>query len=434
MNAVLENIENSEAHFRFTIDYKVFADALEKTYKKNKENYQVAGFRKGNVPRSVIESQYGPTVFYQEALDLIMTEEYKKAVESLALNTIGDPDIEVGEIEKGQELSVKASVPVVPEVTLGQLEGIEVVMPKAREVKERDIDKVLEELQYKNKKITDKEIAPAEKGDTVTVDYDCELDGTKFEPVVDYKALLDDSSDTMGFEGQLEGAQKGDILDIKKVLPHDHPQPQIAGKTACFKVTVKKVERIEILPLDDAFAQKVGNVSTMEEFRAEIKKNLEQAAAQRVQMQRNNAILSELFKRCQVKIPESLIMQRAMSMLEQFSGQLEAEGGTLDLYLQLINKKSGDFKREVWEDAENSLKADYILDKIIKEKGYTVSEEELNQGCEKFALSINMSPENARQKLGPLVHKVEHDLKAEKAFQYLLEHAVIREDNGDKTA
>ena len=185
MNAVLENIENSEAHFRFTIDYKVFADALEKTYRKNKENYQVAGFRKGNVPRSVIESQYGPTVFYQEALDLIMTEEYKKAVESLALNTIGDPDIEVGEIEKGQELSVKASVPVVPEVTLGQLEGIEVVIPKAREVKERDIDKVLEELQYKNKKITDKEMAPAEKGDTVTVDYDCELDGTKFEPVVD---------------------------------------------------------------------------------------------------------------------------------------------------------------------------------------------------------------------------------------------------------
>lgn len=434
MNAVLENIENSEAHFRFTIDYKVFADALEKTYRKNKKNYQAAGFRKGNVPRSVIEAQYGPTVFYQEALDLIMTEEYKKAVESLALNTIGDPDIEVGEIEKGQELSVKASVPVVPEVTLGQLEGIEVVMPKAREVKERDIDKVLEELQYKNKKITDKEMAPAEKGDTVTVDYDCELDGTKFEPVVDYKALLDDSSDTMGFEGQLEGAQKGDILDIKKVLPHDHQQPQIAGKTACFKVTVKKVERIEILPLDDAFAQKVGNVSTMEEFRAEIKKNLEQAAAQRVQMQRNNAILSELFKRCQVKIPESLIMQRAMSMLEQFSGQLEAEGGTLDLYLQLINKKSGDFKREVWEDAENSLKADYILDKIIKEKGYTVSEEELNQGCEEFALSINMSPENAGQKLGPLVHKVEHDLKAEKAFQYLLEHAVIREDGESRTA
>ncbi|ACL19935.1 trigger factor [Desulfitobacterium hafniense DCB-2] len=429
MNAVLENIENSEAHFRFTIDYKVFADALEKTYKKNKKNYQVAGFRKGSVPRSVIESQYGSTVFYQEALDLIMADEYKKAVEGLALDTIGDPDIEVGEIEKGQELSVKASVPVVPEVTLGQLEGIEVVMPKAREVKKADIEKSLEELQYKNKKITDKEMEPAEKGDTVTVDYDCELDGTKFEPVVDYKALLDDSPDTMGFELQLKGARKGDILTIEQVFPQDHLQPQIAGKTACFNVTVKKVERIEMLPLDDAFAQTVGNVSTMEEFRAEIKKNLEEAAAQRVQMQRNNAILSELFKRCQVKIPESLIMQRAMSMLEQFSGQLEAEGGTLDLYLQLMNRKSEDFKREVWQDAENSLKADYILDKVIKEKGYTVSEEELNQGCEKFALSINMAPENARQNLGPLVNKVEYDLKAEKAFHYLLEHAVIREGN-----
>lgn len=428
MNAVLENIENSEAHFRFTIDYKAFAEALEKTYKKNKKSYPVAGFRKGNVPRSVIESHYGPTVFYQEALDLIMTEEYQKAVESLALNTIGDPDIEVGEIEKGQELSVKASVPVVPEVTLGQLEAIEVVMPKTREIRAADIDRVLDELQYKHKKITDKEMAPAEKGDTVTVDYDCELEGAKFEPVVAYKALLDDSSDTMGFELQLEGAQKGDILTIEKVLPQDHPQPQLAGKTVSYQVTVKKVERIEILPLDDAFAQKVGNVSRMEEFRAEIKKNLEEAAAQRVQMQGNNAILSELFKRCQVKIPESLIMQRAMSMLEQFSGQLEAEGGTLDLYLQMMNKKRGDFKKEVWADAGNSLKADYILDKIIEEKGYSLSEEELQRGCEKFALSINMSPENTRQNLGPLVRKVEYDLKAEKAFQYLWEHAVIKED------
>lgn len=428
MNAILENIENSEAHFRFTIDYKVFEDALEKAYKKNKKNYQATGFRKGSAPRSVIESQYGPTVFYQEALDLIMTDEYKKAVEGLALNTIGDPDIEVEEIEKGEALTVKASVPVVPEVTLGQLEGIEVDIPKARIVKKTDIEKVLKELQYKNKKITDKEMAPAEKGDTVTVDYDCELDGTKFEPVVDYKALLDNSSDTMGFELHLEGAHKGDILNIKQVFPHDHLQPLIAGKTVCYKVTVKKVERVESLPLDDAFAQKVGNVGTIGEFRAEIKKNLEQAAAQRVEMQRNNAILSELFKRCQVKIPESLIMQRAMSMLEQFSGQLEAEGGTLDLYLQMMNKKSKDFKREVWEDAENSLKSDYILDKIIKEKGYTVSEEELQRGCEKFALSINMSPENARQNLGPLVTKVEHDLKADKAFQYLLEHAVLKEE------
>lgn len=425
MDAVLEKIEKSEAYFQFTINYKVFEDALEKTYKKNKKNYQVSGFRKGNVPRSVIESQYGPTVFYQEALDLIMPEEYKTAIATLDLNTIGDPDIEVGEIAKGQELTVKVIVPVLPEVTLGQLEGLEISVPKLREVTEKDIDKFLEDLQLKNKKITDKGKAQAELGDTVTVDYDCELDGTKFEPVIDYMTMLDDSMETLGFENQLVGAKKGDVLDLEKVFPQDYLQAQIAGKTAHFVVTVKKVEKIEIRPLDDSFAQEVGRVSTLEEFRVEIKKGLEEAAAQRVQTQRNNAIFQELFNRCQVEVPEALIMQRATSMLEQFSNQVKAEGGTIDLYLQMMNKKTDDFKREVWEDALNTLKSDYILDKIIKEKGYTVSEEELNQGCEKFALSINMSPENARENLGPLITKVEYDLKAEKALHYLLEHAVI---------
>ncbi|MEL1136012.1 trigger factor [Desulfitobacterium sp. THU1] len=425
MNAVLEKIENSEAHIHFTINYKLFEDALEKTYKKNKKNYQVAGFRKGNVPRTVIESQYGPTVFYQEALDLIMPDKYQEALVSLDLKTIGDPDIEVGEIQKDQALSVKALVPVMPEVILGQLEGIEISLPKAKEVTQAEIEKVLADLQLKNKKISDKELDPAQVGDTVTVDYDCELDGSKFEPVVDYQTIIDDDIDTLGFESQLIGAKKGDCLNLEKTFPTDYRQPQLAGKTAYFKVKVKKVEDIELLPVDDNFAQKVGKVSTLEEFRSEIRESLEQGAEQRVIMQRNNLILQELFNRCQLDLPESLVMQRAMSMLEQFSKQLEAEGGTIDLYLQMMNKKSADFKKEVWEDAENSLKADYILAKIVEEKGYTVSEEELNEGCKRFALSINMDPENAQQNLGPLVNKVEYDLKVEKVFDYLVDQAAI---------
>ncbi len=425
MNAVLEKIENSEAYFQLKINYKIFEDALEKTYKKNRKNYEVSGFRKGAVPRSVLESKYGAEMFYQEALDLVVPKEYYSAVEELQLNPIGDPDIEVGYIEKGKELSIKVSVPVVPEVVLGKIEGLEINVPKQADVTEADIDKYLENLRLNNKKVTDKGQEPVAIGDTVTVDYDCKMDGTTYEPVQDYKALLDGNESFMGFEDRLVGTKKGDIVNIEKKFPQDHPNLQIAGKTAYFKVTIKKVEHIEVLSLDDNFAQKIGKVNTVEELRIKAKKDLEEMAAQRVLMQRNQEILKGLIQICSVTVPDSLIMKRAMSMMEQFSTQLQEQGGTVDLYLQMMNIKSEDFKKQVWEDGKNSLQSEYIIDKILQEKGFTVSEAELKQGIEKFALNIGMDTENARENLGPLVNKVEYDLKAGKALQYVVDNAVI---------
>ncbi|WP_019850037.1 trigger factor [Desulfitobacterium sp. PCE1] len=425
MNAVLEKIENSEAYFQFMIDYKLFEDTLEKTYKKNRKNYEVSGFRKGTVPRSVLESKYGAEMFYQEALDLVIPKEYYAAVKELKLNPVGDPDIEVGYIEKGKELSVKVSVPVVPEVVLGKIEGLEINVPKQADVMEADIDKYLENLRLNNKKVTDKEQEPVAIGDTVTVDYDCKMDGTTYEPVKDYKALVDVNESIMSFEDRLIGAKKGDIVTIEKKFPQDHPNFQLAGKTAYFKATIKKVERIEVLSLDDNFAQEIGKVNTIEDLRIKAKKDLEEMAAQRVIIQRNQEILKGLIQICSVTVPDSLIMKRAMSMMEQFSQELQAQGGTVDLYLQMMNIKGEDFKKQVWEDAKNSLQSQYIIDKIIQEKGFTACEEELNQYIEKFALSVGMAAENAKENLGPLVNKVEYDVKAEKAFQYVVDNAVI---------
>ncbi|NMA70182.1 MAG: trigger factor [Desulfitobacterium sp.] len=428
MNAVLEKIEKSEAHFNFKVEYKVFEEALDKVYKIKRGNYEVPGFRKGKAPRFAIEAKYGETIFYQEALDMLMPNEYQAAVDKLELKTMGEPDIEVGYIEKGKDLDVKVVVPVLPEVTLGEIEGIEVTIPKAEEVTEKDIDRQLEMLQIKNKKVTDRGMEPAVIGDTVTIDYDCELDGNKLDPVHDYQTILDEEVGFLGFESQLVGKKKGDIVELEKVFPDDFPQKQLVGKTARFQITVKKVEKIETLPLDDTFAQEVGKVKNLEELRQRTREELEQAAHQRYLMARNKAIYMELFKRCKVEIPEFLIMQRATGILQQFEEQVRSEGGTVELYLQMMNKTQEELKNEIWEDAENSLKSEYIMDEVIKEKGYTVTEEEIDEGCREFALSVNMDPENAREKLGPLVSKVEFDLKVEKAFQYVLEHAKITEE------
>jgi len=427
MDAVLKKIENSEAYFEFTIAYSKFEQAIQQVYKKTRKKYQVPGFRKGAAPRSLIEARYGPEVFYQDALELIMPDEYQAAVAELQLQTIGDPDIEVGYIEKGKDLHVKVCVPVYPEIKLGKLEGLEIALPPKEEVTETMVERYLQALREQNKKITDKGDQPAEKGDTLTVDYDCTVEDTYYDPVKDYKFVLDPEGDfLLGFEESLVGAKKGETYTIEKAFPADHSLVNFAGKTARFNVTVKNVEKIELPELDDQFAQVVAQVNDLQELRAKARKDLEEMTAERALALRNQALMQALLERCEITVPESQVMQRAMGMLEQISNEMYAQGGTVDLYLQLMNKPKDEFKKQIWEDAKTQVKSEYVLDKIIKEMNVTVSEEELEAGAKRFARSVGMDPENARENLGPLMNKVEFDLKAQKVFDYLFEHAVIK--------
>lgn len=425
MNATLEKIENSEAFFSFSIETEKFEKALEKSFKKNVNNYKIPGFRKGKVTRAVVESKLGPEVLYQDALDFVVPEEYAATLQELELKPVGDPDIEVGYIEKGKPLSIKVCVPITPEVTLGTIEGLEVKVPKTQEVADKDIERYLENLRSRNKKVIDKLDEPASDGDTLTIDYKCTVGDTSYDDVIDYKFMLDLSNPILGFEDNLLGAKKGDSLNIENHFPADYSLRQLAGKKARFIVTVKKVENIQLRELNDKFAQEVGKVENLEELRIKAKKELVEMASLHSTNILRQAIIKAMLEKCDVTVPEFLIMEQAKDMLDQFSKQLATEGGDIDLYLQMTNKKPESFKKQMWEDAKNAVKTEFILDKIINEKGFEVSEEELEQGAEVFASQIGMDKENARKNLGPLVNKLIFELKAERAIQYMIDHAAI---------
>lgn len=425
MDATLEKIENSEAFFNFSIEAEKFEKALEKSFKKNINNYEIPGFRRGKVTRAVLESKLGAEVLYQDALDFVVPEEYAATLQELELEPVGDPDIEVGYIEKGKPLSIKVCVPITPEVILGTIEGLEVKVPKKREVTDKDIERYLEELRSRNKKVMDKFDEPASPGDTLTIDYKCTVEDTAYDDVIDYKFMLDLSNPILGFEDNLLGAKKGDSLSIENHFPANHSLKQLAGKKARFIVTVKKVENIQLRELDDQFAQEVGKVKNLEELRIKAKKELVEMASLRSTNILRQAIIKAMLEKCDVTVPEFLIMQRAKDMLDQFSKQLAAEGGDIDLYLQMTHKKPESFKKQMWEEAKNAVKTEFILDKIINEKGFEISEEELDKGAEVFASQIGMDKGNARKSLGPLVNKVLFELKAEKAIQYMIDHAQI---------
>ncbi|WP_094607044.1 Trigger factor [Sporomusa silvacetica DSM 10669] len=431
MNASLEKVENSEAYLEFVIEVGNFEKGLKKSYKKNVKKYDIPGFRKGSVPRTILESKFGPEILFEDAIEFVVPNEYYAAIQELGLTTIGEPDIEVGYIEKGKPVSVKVRVPIKPEVTLGKLEGLEIKASKPDEVTEKDVEKYLQDLRSKNKKIIDKSNEPAVLGDTVTIDYKCSVEDTTFNGKEEnFKLILGSNMFFPGFEEKLLGVKKGDKLNIEISFPKEHKAAELAGKNALFKVAVKNVENVQSRELNDQFAQEIAKKNNLEELRLETKKRLLEMASLRALNMEKQAIIKALLDTCEVFVPESIVMRQAQAMLEQFTNQLRAEGGSIELYLQMINSNVESLKRKIWSDAENVMKSNYILEKVIEEKEFEVSDQELSCGIEAFATSIGMKKENAKKEnLGPLVNNVLFDLKANKAVQYLLNHAVIMSPN-----
>ncbi|TWH46523.1 trigger factor [Sporomusa sp. KB1] len=426
MNATLEKVENGEAHLEIIIAADKMEEGLEKSYKKNGKKYNIPGFRNGATPRTILESKFGAEIFLEDALEFVVPNEYYAAIKQFELNIIGEPDIEVGYVKKGKPVSVKVRVPVKPEITLGTLEGLEVKVPKDVEVTEKTIDNYLQNLRSQNKKVIDKANDPAAIGDTVTIDYEGSLqDTTMNQTEKDFKLLLGSGTFFPGFEDKLVGVKKGNKLNVEICFPQDHSLVQLAGKCASFKVTVKKVENIQLRELNDQFAQEVFKLTSLEELRLDSKKKLLEMASQRTSNAKKQAAIHALLDMHPFTVSESIIMSQAKAMLEQFANQLKAQGGSIELYLQMTNSTMDNLKKEIWQDATTITKSNYILEKIIKEKKIEVSDEELNSGIEAFAASIGMATKNAKENLGPLVEKVLFDLKANKAIQYLLDHAVI---------
>lgn len=434
MNVTLEKIEKSEAYLEIIIEAEKFEKGLEKSYKKNVRKYNVDGFREGCAPRTIVESKYGPEVLFEDAMEFVVPDEYYAAIKELQLDVVGEPDIEVGYIEKGKDISVKVCVPVKPVVTLVNLEGLEITVSKVDEVTDNDVEKYLQNLRSGNKIVIDKLQDPAAEGDTVTINYKSKLDGTAFDGQEDFKLMIGSDTFFPGFEEKLIGVKKGEKLDIEITFPMDHASVQLAGKKAEFKVQVNKVENIQLRELNDQFAQEITKVNSLEELRIEVKRQLNEIAVLRASNAEKQAVVKAALERCEIDVPDALIMEQAKSMLEQLSNEIKSEGGTLELYLQMINSDFESLKKKMWQDAKLVIKTSYLLEKIIEEQGFELTDEELNKGIELFAKSIGMDTENAKENIGPLINKVIFDVKSEKAAVFLLKSAVITIAEKEKKA
>ncbi len=426
MQAKLEKIENSEAHIEIEVSNEKVEEGLQQAYRKVVKQISIPGFRKGKVPRELLERHFGKEVLLQEALEFIVPDAYEAALTELNIEPLAQPDFDFPEIDDDQPLTFKARVAIKPEVKLGDIEGIEISVPEFT-IKDEDVENRLEDMRTRYAQVVEKTEEPANLGDTVILDFEGFVDDVPFEggKGEDYTLELGSQTFIPGFEEQLVGLKKGDSSDVKVTFPESYHAPDLAGQDAVFKVSIKKVEGRKLRELDDTFAQEVSQLDTMAELRDDIRKELTNMAEYQRKELIKNQVTEKALENCEMVVADAVVKAQVQRMLQEFEQRMAFQGLSLQQYYQLTNSNEEQFSNKIWPEAEKIVKSNFMLEKLVDEKGIEISDEELDKRIEEIAQSMNMDLETAKENLSNAMDNVILGLKMDKALESLMDSAVV---------
>ncbi|HHW54404.1 MAG: trigger factor [bacterium] len=378
MEVKVEKLEKNRVSLEVELGADQVDKALDQAYRRVVKKVNIPGFRKGRVPRKILEMRLGKGVLYEEAVEILLPEAYAKAVEEASLEPIDQPQIEDIQIEEGSPFRFSATVEVKPEVKLGQYKGLPVERKKA-EVSEEEVDNFLENLRERTATWRVVEEGEAEDGDLVIIDFTGYVDG---EPLQggkgeNHSLVLGSGSFIPGFEEQLVGAKSGEERKIQVTFPEDYHNQELAGVEAEFNVQVKEIKRKELAALDDEFAKDVSEFATLEELKEDIRKKLLEAAENKAESEFREELVKTAAANAEVEIPEVMVKRRVENMINDLEHRLQQQGLSLDVYLNIIDKTLENLREEFEEAARESVKIDLVLEAIAKAEGIETKEEEI---------------------------------------------------------
>ncbi len=391
MSVVLGEKKGNTVTFTMDIDGKEFKKAINEAYNKNKHYFSVPGFRKGRVPRQIIELNYGKEIFHEEALNSILPKIYEDAVDELGLDPVDMPEIEVkDEIQLGQDFVVTATVVVRPEVKLGDYKALEIEEVKA-EVTEEDLEDEIKGVQEMNARIVPVEDRKSEMGDIVDIDFKGYINEEAFPggEAEHYELELGSASFIPGFEDQLVGKEKGEEVEVKVTFPEDYGQEDLAGKEAKFMVTINEIKVKELPELDDEFVKDISEFDTMEEYKEDVRKNLVEKEEENAKNMNINNIVDKLVEDAEMELPEVMVEAQVESEINDFGYRLQMQGITLDQYMQLTGNTLDGFKLEVRPVAEKRVRANLVIDAIAKAESIEATDEDVDSELDKIAAQYN---------------------------------------------
>ena len=335
MSVQVEKLEKNMAKLTIEVAPEELEKAIEGAYQKNKGKISIPGFRKGKVPRQMIERMYGKEVFYEDAVNALIPEAYEKAVDECEEEIVSSPKIEVEQVEAGKPFIFTAEVALKPEVKLGKYKGVKVEKADT-EVTDEEVDKEIDKERESNARNIDVTDRAVKDGDIVTLDFEGFVDGTAFEggKGENYPLTIGSGTFIPGFEEQLVGAEIGKETEVNVTFPEDYQAEDLKGKAAVFKCTVKEIKEKELPTLDDEFASEVSEFETLAEYKADIRGRLEERKAKAAREAKEAAVIEEIIKDSDMEIPEAMIETQQRQMIDEFAQRIQMQGLTLEQYFQ----------------------------------------------------------------------------------------------------
>lgn len=431
MTTELLSHENDKATYTTQVDWKTFEEAVEDVYRRNKNRFQIPGFRKGHAPRKIIEINYGEGIFYEDALNQVLPAAIEEAMKELELEPIGQPDVDVKDFEKGDPITFEITTETMPHPELGDYKTIEVEERKIT-VEDEQVDSVIEGERTKNAVLVQVDDRPAQEGDEVTLDYSGSVGGEVFEggTAEDQKLELGSNSFIPGFEDQVIGHSVGEEFDIDVTFPEDYGAEELAGKEAVFHIMLKEIAVKEVPELNDDFAQDVSEFDTLDEYRDSVRKDLEEKQAQTNRADQENQAIQKLIEISDVHVPEVMIEEQVDSEIRDMAQQIQQLGIGMEQYLEYTGSSMEQLREQYRGLAETRVAGDLVLTSLIEEQDIQASEEELDAELARLGeLYGAQDTEDFKKRVKEVGNDVliAEDLKKKKAIDFLMEQVTFVE-------
>ena len=424
MASTIEKKEHSQVVINLEASKEEWNGALKKSYNKNKNRFQVPGFRRGKVPYQLVCQYYGEGVLFEDAITELANEQYPIAVKEHDLKVVSRPEMDVTDIND-EGIKYTISVYVKPEFELGQYEGVEVPF-KDQVVTDEDVDAEIERMRKRNASLEEVEDRAAQEGDTVTIDYEGFKDGVAFEggKGEGYNLKLGSKSFIPGFEEQVAGHSVGEEFTIEVKFPEDYHAEDLKGADATFNVKIHAI-KTEIIPeLDDEFAKDVSEFDTLDELKADIRAKQQERADKDNKAGFENETVRAVCDNCEIDIPESMIQNEVEQMADDQAARMSNQGIALDMYLQYVGQSMDDFKKSLEPMARVRVKSSLVIEKITEKLDPEVTAEEYDEELKTIANSYKMDVEEVKKSIGEDSGFIKDSIRARKTVEYLASKAV----------
>ena len=426
MSLQVEKMEKNMAKLTIEVPASELEKALQSAYMKQKNKISLPGFRKGKVPRQMIEKMYGAEIFYDDAANALIPKAYADAYDECELDIVSRPEIDVVQIEKGKDFIFTATVATKPEVTLGEYKGLEVDKVSTR-VTQKEVDAKIQEEAEKNARTITVEDRAVQDGDEVVLDFEGFVDGVAFEggKGENYPLTIGSGSFIPGFEEQLVGAEAEKEVEVKVTFPEDYHAEDLKGKEAVFKCTVHEIKAKELPEIDDEFAAEVSEFDTLEEYKADVKAKIKEQKAAEGKAKQEDQVVEQAVKNATYELPEAMVETQAEQMANDFAQRMQSQGLTMEQYFQFTGTTAEQMMEDLKPQAVKRIETRLVLEAIAKAENIEISDEKLDEEIGKMAEAYKMEADKLKEFMGENEKKqMKEDMAVQEAITFLVDNAV----------